>query len=116
VPQNTLVVADTLGFHARGLSARSSVRLEIWAYGRRNPFLPWLGFDLAAMPFVKGRAVPLYWSAMDLGEKLQPWQQPMAVCRDNKPRCASRAHILASTKSVAPVGLERSESRRRVPE
>ena len=78
VPQNPLVVADTLGFHARGLSARSSVRLEIWAYGRRNPFLPWLGFDLAAMPFVKGRAVPLYWSAMDLGEKLHlgsnPWR------------------------------------------
>jgi len=78
VPQNTLVVADTLGFHARGLSARSSVRLEIWAYGRRNPFLPWLGFDLATMPFVKGRAVPLYWSAMDLGEKLHlgsnPWR------------------------------------------
>jgi hypothetical protein len=39
--------------------------------------------------------------------------QPMAVCRDNKPRCASDPH-LASTKSVAPVGLERSESPRRV--
>ena len=78
VPQNTLVVADTVGFHARGLSARPSVRVEIWAYGRRNPFLPWLGFDLAAMPFVKGRAVPLYWSAMDFGERLgligNPWQ------------------------------------------
>lgn len=78
VPQNTLVVADTVGFHARGLSARPSVRLEIWAYGRRSPFLPWLGFDLAAMPFVKGRAVPLYWSAMDIAEGLHlggnPWQ------------------------------------------
>jgi hypothetical protein len=78
VPQNTLVVADTVGFHARGLSARPSVRLEIWAYGRRNPFLPWLGFDLAGMPFVKGRAVPLHWSAMDLGQELHllrnPWQ------------------------------------------
>src|SRR5215813_6293083 len=78
VPQNTLVVADTVGFHARGLSARPSVRLEIWAYGRRNPFLPWLGFDPAGMPFVKGRAVPLYWSAMDFGQKLHlfknPWQ------------------------------------------
>jgi hypothetical protein len=70
VPQNTLVVADTVGFHARGLSARPSVRLEIWAYGRRNPFLPWLGLDPAAMPLVKGRAVPLYWSAMDIGERL----------------------------------------------
>jgi hypothetical protein len=78
VPQNTLVVADTVGFHARGLSARPSVRLEIWAYGRRNPFLPWLGFDPAAMPLVKGRAVPLYWSAMDIAERLHlssnPWQ------------------------------------------
>jgi Phytanoyl-CoA dioxygenase (PhyH) len=78
VPQNTLVVADTVGFHARGLSARPSVRLEIWAYGRRNPFLPWLGCDLAAMPFVKGRAVPLYWSAMDIAERLHlggnPWR------------------------------------------
>jgi Phytanoyl-CoA dioxygenase (PhyH) len=79
VPQNTLVVADTIGFHARGLSARSSVRVEIWAYGRRNPFLPWLGFDLATLPFVNGRAVPLYWSAMDLGERLHlvsnPWRR-----------------------------------------
>jgi Phytanoyl-CoA dioxygenase (PhyH) len=78
VPQNTLVVADTVGFHARGLSARPSVRVEIWAYGRRNPFLPWLGFDPAAMPLVKGRAVPLYWSAMDIGERLRlssnPWR------------------------------------------
>jgi hypothetical protein len=78
VPQNTLVVADTVGFHARGLSARPSVRLEIWAYGRRNPFLPWLGCDLAAMPFVKGRAVLLYWSAMDIAERLHlggnPWR------------------------------------------
>jgi hypothetical protein len=78
VAQNTLVVADTVGFHARGLSARPSVRAEIWAYGRRSPFLPWLGFDVAAMPFVKGRAVPLYWSAMDFGEWLgvigNPWQ------------------------------------------
>jgi hypothetical protein len=78
VPQNSLVVADTVGFHARGLSARQSLRIEIWAYGRRNPFLPWLGWDIAAMPIVKGRAVPLYWAAMDLGEKLRlganPWQ------------------------------------------
>ena len=89
VPQNTLVVADTLGFHARGVSPRSSVRLEIWAYGRRNPFLPWLGFDLAGMPFVKGRAVPLYWSAMDLGEKLHlgnnPWRSAGTVSPAGRP-------------------------------
>jgi hypothetical protein len=78
VPQNTLVVADTMGFHARSISTRPAVRSEIWAYGRRNPFLPWLGLDASSLPMVKGRAVPLYWSAMDLCERLRlarnPWQ------------------------------------------
>jgi hypothetical protein len=41
VSANTLVVADTFGFHARGPSAGPSLRVEIWAYGRRSPFLPW---------------------------------------------------------------------------
>ena len=41
VPANTLIVADTFGFHARGPSPRPSLRVEIWAYGRRSPFLPW---------------------------------------------------------------------------
>ena len=90
VPQNTLVVADTVGFHARGLSTRPSVRVEIWAYGRRNPFLPWLGFDPAAMPLVKGRAVALSWSAMDIGERLNlssnPWRSAGTATRSNIPR------------------------------
>ncbi len=70
VPANTLIVADTLGYHARGLSPRPTVRVELWAYGRRNPFLPWLGFDPIGMPLVKDRAVPLAWFAGDLGERL----------------------------------------------
>jgi len=45
VPANTLIVADTFGFHARGPSAGRSVRVEIWAYGRRSPFVPWAGLD-----------------------------------------------------------------------
>ena len=68
-----------MGFHARGESARQSARVEIWAYGRRNPFLPWLGLDIAAMPLIKGRAVPLYWFAMDFCERLgltrNPWRR-----------------------------------------
>jgi phytanoyl-CoA dioxygenase PhyH len=46
VPANTLVVIDTSGFHARGSSDRPTVRVEIWAYSRRTPFVPWTGFDL----------------------------------------------------------------------
>jgi hypothetical protein len=45
VPANTLIVADTFGFHARGPSSGRSLRVEIWAYGRRSPFIPWAGFD-----------------------------------------------------------------------
>jgi hypothetical protein len=69
VPANTLIVADTMGFHARGPSVRPSTRIEIWAYGRRNPFLPWLGLDPAGAPFVRGRAVPIFWQAMDMAER-----------------------------------------------
>lgn len=45
VPANTLVVADTFGFHARGPSAGRSLRVEVWANGRRSPFVPWAAFD-----------------------------------------------------------------------
>lgn len=79
VPANTLVVADTFGFHARGVSATPASRVEIWAIGRRNPFLPWTGLDpwsLAAL----GRRKPLiYWKSVDLLEKIgiarQRWRE-----------------------------------------
>ena len=76
VPANTLVVADTFGFHARGPSVRPSRRVEIWAYGRRNPFLPFTGFDLAQIPGVAERRAPAYWRFRDKFEKWigQPWQ------------------------------------------
>jgi hypothetical protein len=45
VPANTLVVADTFGFHARGPSVRPSLRVEVWAIGRRVPFIPWAAID-----------------------------------------------------------------------
>ena len=43
VDENTLVVADTLGFHVRGQSDCSGGRVELWSYARRNPSLRWLG-------------------------------------------------------------------------
>lgn len=46
VPANTLVAIDTCGFHARASSDRPTLRVEIWAYCRRSPFLPWTGLDL----------------------------------------------------------------------
>ena len=46
VPANTLVAVDTCGFHARADSDRPTVRVELWAYSRRSPFLPWTGAHL----------------------------------------------------------------------
>ena len=46
VPANTLVAIDTFGFHARGSFDQPTVRVEIWAYSRRTPFVPWAGLDL----------------------------------------------------------------------
>ncbi|WP_235037780.1 MULTISPECIES: phytanoyl-CoA dioxygenase family protein [unclassified Novosphingobium] len=76
VPGNTLVVADTLGFHARGLSVRPGERVEIWSYARRNPFLPWLGGDLLSLPGIAERRVNWLWALRDRLEKRigQPWR------------------------------------------
>lgn len=70
VPANTLVVADTYGFHARGPSAGPTQRVEVWAYGRRNPFLPWAGLDLWQVEALGQRRVPLFWFAQDVVERL----------------------------------------------
>jgi hypothetical protein len=70
VPANTLVVADTNGFHARGLAARPSIRIEIWADSRRNPFLPWTGLDPTSLPGIAERRVPLWWGMHD---RLRRW-------------------------------------------
>ena len=57
VPANTLVAIDTCGFHARGSADRPVVRVEIWAYSRRTPFLPWTGLDpLSIRPLACRRA------------------------------------------------------------
>lgn len=55
VPANTLVVADTHGFHSRAGSDRPTVRVEIWAYCRRSPFLPWTGLDPLSLSFLAPR-------------------------------------------------------------
>lgn len=76
VPGNTLVVADTVGFHARGASVRPGERVELWSYARRNPFLPWLGGDLLSLPGIAERRVNWLWALRDRLESHigQPWR------------------------------------------
>ena len=76
VEANTLVVADTVGFHARGPSTVGGERVEIWSYARRNPFLPWLGGDLFSLPGIAERRVGVVWAFRDRMERWigQPWK------------------------------------------
>jgi len=46
VRANTLVVANTNGFHCRGPSRDDSARLTLYTGRRTNPFNPFIGFDL----------------------------------------------------------------------
>lgn len=55
VRANTLVVADTHGFHARCRSSRKSTRLAIYGSLRINPFNPLAGPDPMDMPGLRGR-------------------------------------------------------------
>lgn len=90
VPANTLVVADTFGFHARGPAVRPSVRIELWGYGRRNPFLPWVGADPLSWPGIAQARAPAYWRAMDwreaCGGKRSPWRDAGLLTPDAPPR------------------------------
>jgi hypothetical protein len=59
------VIADTCGFHARASSHRQTVRVELWAYCRRNPFLPWLGGGLLSWPSIADRRARLLHQMFD---------------------------------------------------
>ncbi len=77
-----LVVADTFGFHARGPSRQPSLRVEIWAYGRRSPFLP-LASLLPWTTAALGRRSLLAWKFGDLieraGVKKHRWRERVGV-------------------------------------
>jgi len=65
VAANTLVIADTSGFHRRGVAEGEACRISIWGYARANPFLPW------AIPALRiPGAVRALWTAQDAIAKL----------------------------------------------
>ena len=60
VPANTLVVADTHGFHARAVSEKPTVRLSLYGSLRRNPFVPWSGLDPFSLPGLRDRQAEIH--------------------------------------------------------
>jgi len=69
---NTLVVADTSGFHRRGISRDPACRISIWAYSRSNPFLPFARDIRPDVPALRGRAARLVWAIRERLRKGQP--------------------------------------------
>ena len=65
VAANTLIVADTSGIHRRSVTRTAASRVSIWAYSRSNPFLPWTGGDIVALPVLKDHAQRIYWAISD---------------------------------------------------
>ena len=83
VKANTLIVADTHGFHARCASLKNTTRIEIYLSLRRNPYLPYVakplgGLHIAALPYIKRRVNRLVIAGLDqmskLGAKGSPWK------------------------------------------
>lgn len=88
VEPNTLVVADTHGFHCRGQARPGTSRLEIWAYSRTNPFNPLPGFGFRFVSRIEYRLARLYWR----------WQDERAARRNT----ISSWHLVPSDKMHEP--------------
>ena len=98
VPANTLVVADTFGFHARGPSHQASLRIEIWGYDRRNPYFPWSTDGILAALGLTHQRAPLYWQLLDHLErwklKRNPWRQAGVKTADAPASLGTSANAL----------------------
>ncbi|MEM7509179.1 MAG: phytanoyl-CoA dioxygenase family protein [Pseudomonadota bacterium] len=88
VPANTLVVADTHGFHARGRSLRKSTRLAIYGSLRSNPFMPVAGLDPFRLPGLRGRRAQVLDMMRDMGARMAGRtlaQPPVGLVRPGDP-------------------------------
>jgi hypothetical protein len=65
VPANTLVIADTHGFHRRGEAAERSRRLALYASLRANPFNPLPGFGGFLWRRLESAGLKLSWQVAD---------------------------------------------------
>ncbi len=85
VPANTLVIADTYGFHSRTPSSKPTTRTELHALLRRNPFMPWNGLHAEAFPGVKGRQFDIHFAMLNLLGKPTIWKDVGMVEVDAPP-------------------------------
>jgi hypothetical protein len=86
VRANTLIVADTFGFHGRTPSPRTTRRIEIYGSLRRNPFAPWTGLDPLSLPGIKTRIGSALVLLDRLGIARMPWRPVGRVRLDAPPQ------------------------------
>lgn len=86
VRANTLVVADTFGFHGRTPSPAATRRIELYSTLRRNPFLPWTGLDPLALPVVKTHMGSVLQMLDRAGIAPMPWKPVGRLRLDAPPR------------------------------
>ncbi len=65
VQKNTLVVADTHGFHCRGQAQHQARRLELWAFCRTNPFNLFSGVGSRLASRIENRTAKAFWRLED---------------------------------------------------
>lgn len=70
VKANTLVIADTCGFHRRGdVRDGKSTRLEIWSMLRLNPFNPWVGLGFRSTAALRDKIFLAYLRNRDVSAR-----------------------------------------------
>ena len=65
VKKNTLVIADTHGFHCRGQARKNARRLELWAFCRSNPFSLFPGTGSKIISRLENRGAKALWRLED---------------------------------------------------
>ncbi len=83
VRANTLVVADTYAFHSRAVSTRRTVRVELHAYHRANPFSPLAVSPVGLVPGLRDRRLDIHLSLSDRKAKKagrQPTWRDVGAC------------------------------------
>jgi len=85
VKANTLVVADTFGFHARTPSSKPTLRMELHAHLRQNPFSPWAGPGVTSLPGINRRQVDLFLAYKDFTARSFIWKDVGHVTANSPP-------------------------------
>ena len=69
VKANTLVVADTYGFHRRSPSYTPTSRVELHGHLRSNPFIPWNGGNVTSLPGIAENQAQIWFTYLNWRER-----------------------------------------------